>query len=151
MDKLGSAPVSRRAVLAAAGGFAAAAALGRPAYATAEAADPASGAGYVDVQLLNITDLHGYLQPPGPTDGGVITGANGLTLTVGGIGYLATHLKRLREGWHNSIFYSSGDNFSGWPYYVDSQNNEPTIEALNALGLQFSSLGNHELDKGPSS
>jgi 5'-nucleotidase len=149
MDAPGSAPISRRAVLAAAGGLAAAAALGRPAYATVEAADPDSGTGYVDVQLLNITDLHGYLQPPAPTDGGVITGAGGVSLTVGGIGYLATHLKRLREGWHNSIFYSAGDNFSGWPYYVDSQNNEPTIEALNALGLHFSSVGNHELDKGP--
>ncbi|HEY3505057.1 MAG TPA: 5'-nucleotidase C-terminal domain-containing protein [Actinocatenispora sp.] len=100
------------------------------------------------MQLLNITDLHGYLQPPAPNDGGLITGAGGVQLTVGGVGYLATHLKRLREGNGNSIFCSAGDNFSGWPYYVDSQNNEPTIEVLNTLGLRFSSVGNHELDKG---
>jgi 5'-nucleotidase len=138
----------RRAVLRATGGLVTAAGMGAAAFATPAAADPASGRGYVDVQLLNITDLHGTLQPP-TTDGAVITGAGGATLTVGGIGYLATHLARLREGWHNSIFYSAGDNFSGWPFYIDAQNNEPTIEALNALGLRFSSVGNHELDKGP--
>jgi 5'-nucleotidase len=141
--------VSRRSVLAAAGGLATGAAVGASAFATQAAADPASRNGYVDVQIVNITDLHGYLQPPAPTDGGVITGAGGVTLQVGGVGYLATHLKRLRRGRANSIFCSGGDNFSGWPYYVDSQNNEPTIEALNAMGLQFSSIGNHEMDKGP--
>ena len=139
----------RRTVLAAGGGLVAAAGVGAAAYATPAAADPASGTGYVDVQLLNITDLHGALQPP-TTDGPVITGAGGTQLTVGGIGYLATHLERLREGWRNSIFYSAGDNFSGWTWEVSAQNNEPTIEALNALGLRFSSVGNHELDKGPT-
>jgi 5'-nucleotidase len=134
-------------VLAAAGGLISSAAVGRPAFASPAAADTASGNGYVNVQIVNITDLHGYLQPPASTDGGVITGAGGATLQVGGVGYLATHLKRLREGRTNSIFCSAGDNFSGWPYYVDSQNNEPTIEALNAMGLQFSTVGNHELDK----
>jgi 5'-nucleotidase len=77
----------------------------------------------------------------------VITGAGGVKLTVGGAGYLATHLKRLREGRRNSIFFSSGDNFSGWPFEVDAHANEPTIEVLNRLGLRFSTVGNHELDQ----
>ncbi|GIL30365.1 bifunctional metallophosphatase/5'-nucleotidase [Actinocatenispora comari] len=140
-------PISRRTVLAASGGLAAAAAVGATTLSTAAAADPASANGYVDVQLVNITDLHGYLQPPADTDGGIITGAGGVKLQVGGVGYLATHLKRIQQGHANSILCSSGDNFSGWPYYVDAQNNEPTIEVLNALGLRFSSVGNHELDK----
>lgn len=149
MDTPTQGTISRRSLLAAAGGILAGTAVGAPAFATRAAADPASRNGYVDVQILNITDLHGYLQPPAPTDGGVITGAGGMKLRVGGVGYLATHLKRLREGQPNSIFCSAGDNFAGWPYYVDTQNNEPTIEALNVLGLRFSSLGNHEMDKGP--
>ena len=95
--------LSRRSVLAAAGGLVASAAVGKSAFATPAAADSASGQGYVDVQIVNITDLHGYLQPPAPTGGGLITGAGGVTLPVGGVGYLATHLKRLREGWTNSI------------------------------------------------
>src|SRR5882757_8875343 len=139
----------RRSFLGGAGVVLGSAAISRPGLASADAADPESKNGYVDVQLLNITDLHGYLQPPAANDGGVITGAGGEKLTVGGVAYLATHLNRLREGLSNSIFCSAGDNFSGWPYYVDSQNNEPTIEVLNALGLRFSSVGNHELDQGP--
>jgi len=73
--------ISRRQLLAAGAGVATTAALGSAAHATRAAADPASKNGYVDVQLLNITDLHGYLQPPAANDGGVITGAGGEKLT----------------------------------------------------------------------
>jgi 5'-nucleotidase len=140
--------IRRRTFLTTTGAIATATAVGDVAYATSHALDnDSSGASeYVDVQLLNITDFHGYLQPTTPGQGSVITGAGGVQVTVGGVGYLATHLKRLREGQRNSIFFSSGDNFNGWPFEVDAHANEPTIEALNALGLQFSTVGNHELD-----
>ncbi|MEV0647288.1 bifunctional UDP-sugar hydrolase/5'-nucleotidase [Phytomonospora sp. NPDC050363] len=138
----------RRTFLTAAGAAATATAVGDLAVATPAAAESAPE--YVDVQLLNITDFHGYMQPPTPGQGGVITGADGVKITVGGAGYLATHLKRLREGRPNTIFFSSGDNFAGWPFEVDAHDNEPTIEILNALGLDFSTVGNHELDKSRS-
>ncbi|MET9315525.1 bifunctional metallophosphatase/5'-nucleotidase [Kribbella sp. NPDC003505] len=140
--------IRRRTFLTATGAIATATAVGDVAYATPHALDSASSgpSEYVDVQLLNITDFHGYLQPTTPSQGSVITGAGGVQVTVGGAGYLATHLKRLREGQPNSIFFSSGDNFNGWPFEVDAHANEPTIEALNAMGLQFSTVGNHELD-----
>ncbi|HEY3502397.1 MAG TPA: bifunctional metallophosphatase/5'-nucleotidase [Actinocatenispora sp.] len=140
--------IRRRTFLTATGALATAAAVGDIAYATPAAAESADE--YVDVQLLNITDLHGYLQPTTPGQGSVITGAGGVQVTVGGVGYMATHLKRLREGRQNSIFFSSGDNFSGWPFEVDAHANEPTVEALNAMGLQFSTVGNHELDQSLS-
>ena len=140
--------IRRRTFLTATGALATATAVGDVAYATPHALDDAPE--YVDVQLLNITDLHGYLQPTTPSQGSVITGAGGVQVTVGGVGYMATHLKRLREGRTNSIFFSSGDNFSGWPFEVDAHANEPTVEALNALGLQFSTVGNHELDHSVS-
>ncbi|MFD7154199.1 bifunctional metallophosphatase/5'-nucleotidase [Kribbella sp. NPDC059898] len=140
--------IRRRTFLTATGALATATAVGDVAYATPNALDDASE--YVDVQLLNITDLHGYLQPTTPGQGSVITGAGGVQVTVGGVGYLATHLKQLRQGRKNSIFFSSGDNFSGWPFEVDAHANEPTVEALNALGLQFSTVGNHELDHSVS-
>ncbi|HEY3514303.1 MULTISPECIES: bifunctional metallophosphatase/5'-nucleotidase [Kribbella] len=140
--------IRRRTFLTATGALATATAVGDVAYATPHALDDAPE--YVDVQLLNITDLHGYLQPTTPSQGSVITGAGGVQVTVGGVGYLATHLKQLREGRKNSIFFSSGDNFSGWPFEVDAHANEPTVEALNALGLQFSTVGNHELDHSVS-
>ncbi|WP_158880651.1 bifunctional metallophosphatase/5'-nucleotidase [Amycolatopsis anabasis] len=103
----------------------------------------------VDVQLVSITDFHGYLQPPSPADGGTIPGADGKQLQVGGAAYLATHLQRLRAGQRNSILFSAGDNFSGWPFEVDAHADEPTVEVLNKLGIRFSAAGNHELDVSP--
>src|ERR1043165_3173423 len=123
----------RRTFLTAAGALATATAVGDLAVATPAAAESASE--YVDVQLLNITDFHGYMQPTTPGQGGVITGADGARLPVGGAGYIATHLNRLREGRKNSIFFSSEDNFAGWPFEVDAHDNEPTIHMLNNLDL----------------
>lgn len=96
----------------------------------------------VSVQLLSITDFHGQLEPTDDT----VTDAHGKKITVGGAAYLAAHIKRLRSGHPNSIFFATGDNFSGWPKAVWSAQDEPTIEVMNQLGLEFSAVGNHELD-----
>ncbi|GAA5049480.1 bifunctional metallophosphatase/5'-nucleotidase [Streptomyces similanensis] len=138
----------RRTFLTAAGAAVTTAAVGTPAHATDDARDAATADDLVDVQLLNITDLHGYLQAaPGGT--AVITGAGGRTYSVGGVAYLATHLERLRDGRRNSLFFAPGDLFSGWEFAAESLADEPTIEALNRLGLDFATAGNHEFDKSP--
>ncbi|MEV0704812.1 bifunctional metallophosphatase/5'-nucleotidase [Saccharopolyspora sp. NPDC050389] len=124
-------------------------AAGTTLLAGAASAAPATAAAPVDVQLLSITDFHGYLQPPTPGQGGQIPGPNGTPVTVGGAAYLASHLKALRSGHRNSVFFSAGDNFSGWPFEVDAFQDEPTIEVLNEMGLRFSAMGNHELDVSP--
>lgn len=139
----------RRAFLGATGATIAAAvggsAIGQAAYASDNAveSDPDR---YVNVQLVNITDLHGYLQPTNLTGYNIVNSGSD-QLIVGGAAYLAAHVKRLQAGQRNSIFFSSGDNFSGWPFEVDALANEPTVEVLNKLGLQFSTVGNHELDQ----
>ncbi|MGW4664097.1 bifunctional metallophosphatase/5'-nucleotidase [Streptosporangium sandarakinum] len=104
----------------------------------------------VDVQLLSITDLHGYLRPHDDAANGTVKDAEGRTIVVGGAPYIATHLKRLRAGHKNSITFSTGDNFSGWPTEVAYHADEPTIEFLNRVGVEFSAVGNHELDLSPS-
>ncbi len=60
---------------------------------------------------------------------------------------MAAHLERLRDGRRNSLFFAPGDLFSGWEFDASSFADEPTIEALNAMGLDFASAGNHEFDK----
>ncbi|GAA1543805.1 bifunctional metallophosphatase/5'-nucleotidase [Actinomadura kijaniata] len=102
----------------------------------------------VDVQLLAITDFHGYLRAHDDGNGQVRL-PDGTVLKVGGAAYNAAHLKRLRAGKRNSITFSAGDSFSGWPFEVDAFQDEPTIEVLNAFGLRFSAVGNHELDVSP--
>lgn len=99
----------------------------------------------VPVQLLSITDLHGYFGDYTTTVPGSRAGQP--AQTVGGGAYLATHIDQLKEGKDNSLLFSVGDDFSGWPDNTEWFWNEPTIEYLNYLGLDFSTVGNHELDR----
>ncbi|MFE6737870.1 bifunctional metallophosphatase/5'-nucleotidase [Streptomyces tubercidicus] len=138
--------IGRRSFITAAGALATASAIGSNAYATGHARDAATADEYVDVQLLNITDLHGYLQGA-PGAHSIITGAGGKSYTVGGVAYMAAHLERLRDGRRNSLFFAPGDLFSGWEFDAATFADEPTVEALNAMGLDFASAGNHEFDK----
>lgn len=123
-----------------------AAGLSPAAFGVAADAAPTS----VPVQLVSITDFHGYLRPPSPADGGTIAGPDGKPQVVGGAAYLATHLKTIRTGKQNSIFFATGDSFAGWPFEVDAHADEPTIEVMNALGVEFDAVGNHELDMSKS-
>lgn len=109
-------------------------------------AAPAYGkrASPVGVQLVSLTDFHGQLKPGDQT----MTDSDGKNVKVGGAAYLAAHLKRLRSGHENSVLFSSGDNFTGLTRTAWSANDEPTIEVMNKLGLDFSTVGNHELDVG---
>ncbi|MEV5965990.1 bifunctional metallophosphatase/5'-nucleotidase [Kribbella sp. NPDC051952] len=140
--------IGRRAVLAGAGGVVASVGLGVSAYASEAGRRPPSGE-LVDVQLLNITDFHGNNRTPTAQIDGYLPGPDGQdTLHVGGAAYLATHLRGIRAR-ENSIFFSAGDNFGGGqPLDNKMLSDESTVEVLNALGLQFSALGNHEFDTG---
>jgi 5'-nucleotidase len=97
----------------------------------------------IPVQVLSLTDLHGYLSE---TENLTIAGPSG-SLAVGGAAYLKAHLDKLRTGQPNSFLVGSGDQFSGWPDYTQAFANEPTIEVLNAFGLDFDVAGNHEFDR----
>ncbi|MEU0572212.1 bifunctional metallophosphatase/5'-nucleotidase [Nonomuraea sp. NPDC005983] len=101
----------------------------------------------VDVQLLSITDFHGYITPQNDAGNGTIKDPQGNTLVVGGAPYIVTHLNNLRAGHRNTITFSAGDNFSGWPTEVAYHADEPTIEFMNRAGIDFTTVGNHELDR----
>ncbi|XVQ07009.1 bifunctional metallophosphatase/5'-nucleotidase [Spirillospora sp. CA-255316] len=98
------------------------------------------------VQLVSLTDLHGYFGDYTTTVPGARSGEP--AQQVGGGAYLTTHLKQIRAGKRNSILFSAGDDFSGWPNETAWFWNEPTIEYLNSIGLDFSTVGNHEMDRG---
>ncbi|MFC5804030.1 bifunctional metallophosphatase/5'-nucleotidase [Streptomyces formicae] len=112
------------------------------------------GHGYgrtVDVQLLSFNDLHGNLQPPAGSAGRVThTNEDGTTKTIdaGGAEYLATHLREARKGNRYSITAAAGDMIGASPLLSGLFHDEPTIEALNKLDLDVSSVGNHEFDEG---
>ncbi|GGX98786.1 5'-nucleotidase [Streptomyces minutiscleroticus] len=106
---------------------------------------------YQDVQLLSFNDLHGNLEPPSGSSGRVTeTQADGTTKTVdaGGVEYLATHLRQARKGNAYSITAAGGDMVGASPLISGLFHDEPTIEALNKLDLDVTSVGNHEFDEG---
>jgi len=129
--------------------FAAALAALALASCAAHVAPPARvGQAPIEVQILGINDFHGNIEtPPEPQ---AITQADGTVLKarVGGAAHLASALEKARRGRPNSITVAAGDLIGASPlasaYFLD----EPTIDAMNLLGLSLASVGNHEFDKG---
>ncbi|MFI8088233.1 bifunctional metallophosphatase/5'-nucleotidase [Streptomyces sp. NPDC086080] len=106
---------------------------------------------YQDVQLLSFNDLHGNLEPPAGSSGRVTElQPDGTTKTIdaGGVEYLATHLREARKGNRYSITAAGGDMVGASPLISGLFHDEPTIEALNRLDLDVTSVGNHEFDEG---
>ncbi|MEV5800689.1 bifunctional metallophosphatase/5'-nucleotidase [Streptomyces collinus] len=106
---------------------------------------------YQDVQLLSFNDLHGNLEPPSGSSGRVTEQQpDGTTKTIdaGGVEYLATHLRQARQGHPYSVTAAGGDMVGASPLLSGLFHDEPTIEALNKLRLDVTSVGNHEFDEG---
>ncbi len=124
-------PRSRAALLA----VAILAASGAAVAATpALAAQPAAST--VELQLLGINDFHGHLDP------GRNPGDPSVAGKLGGV------VNQLEAEVPDSLFVAAGDNIGASPFISSSQKDEPTIAALNAMGLDVSSVGNHEFDRG---
>ncbi|MFF3312697.1 bifunctional metallophosphatase/5'-nucleotidase [Streptomyces sp. NPDC002952] len=145
-----------RRILAAAAGLATVGALAAamPASAgpdTATARHHEGSGRYQDVQLLSFNDLHGNLEPPTGSSGRVThLNEDGTTKNIdaGGVEYLATHLRQARAGNKYSITAAAGDMVGASPLISGLFHDEPTIDALNKLDLDVTSVGNHEFDEG---
>ncbi|MGW3458721.1 bifunctional metallophosphatase/5'-nucleotidase [Streptomyces olivaceoviridis] len=138
------------ALLASAASLATAAALTAALPADAHESHHRTGR-YQDVQLLSFNDLHGNLEPPSGSSGRVTElQPDGTTKTIdaGGVEYLATHLRQARTGHPYSITAAGGDLVGASPLLSGLFHDEPTVEALNKLDLDVTSVGNHEFDEG---
>jgi 5'-nucleotidase len=114
----------------------------RPGNANAAAANakggpPAAQAGAtVDIKLLATNDFHGRLVPPSGD--------------LGGAAYLATHLKAIRDANPYTLHVDGGDLVGATPVLSNLFYDEPTVEAMNIMGLDIQTVGNHEFDRGQS-
>lgn len=67
---------------------------------------------------------------------------------LGGSEYLSTTLSNLRLKAKHSIIATAGDLIGGSPLLSGMFHDEPTVESMGSLGLDVSSVGNHEFDEG---
>jgi 5'-nucleotidase len=99
------------------------------------------------VQLLSFNDYHGHLEA---TDPKLTTTEDPSQTAVGGAEYLSTKLAQLRDryGDGRSLTVAAGDLIGGSPFLSGMFHDEPSVESLNAMELDVSSVGNHEFDEG---
>ncbi len=103
-----------------------------------------------EVQILALNDFHGQLRPPDETGSG---GRIGPAISAGGVAaggaeYLASYVRDLRATNPNTLFVSAGDLIGATPLISAIFHDEPTIEAMNLMGLDYNGVGNHEFDEG---
>ena len=102
----------------------------------------------LSLQVLSFNDFHGHLQPPSGSDATLGTTLDPSSTQVGGAEYLATTLEGLRAKARYSQTVAAGDLIGGSPFLSGLFHDEPAVESLNAMGLDVSSVGNHEFDEG---
>jgi 2',3'-cyclic-nucleotide 2'-phosphodiesterase (5'-nucleotidase family) len=128
--------------------IAAAVTLGLPATSIAAGGEKRQPKKDVTLQLLSFNDYHGWLEEPTGTDATLGPRLDPAGNTVGGGEYLATTLKTLRGNAKHSITATAGDLIGGTPFLSGLFHDEPSVESLEAMGLDVSGVGNHEFDEG---
>lgn len=115
--------------------------------ASASASPPPAKPKHATVQLLSFNDYHGHLEA---SDGPLSRAQDPTQTAVGGAEYLATKLSTLRDnvGDGRSLTVAAGDLIGGSTFLSGMFHDEPSVETLNAMGLDVSSVGNHEFDEG---
>lgn len=91
----------------------------------------------VELQILAINDFHGNIATSSGSFGG-----------VGRADFLAANIAAAEASADNSIFVSAGDLIGASPLISALFHDEPTIEAMNLMGLDINAVGNHEFDEG---
>lgn len=100
------------------------------------------------VKVAAFNDFHGHLNPPTTATRLRSAGQDTLELPTGGIEYLSTLISELKARNPLHTVVAAGDLIGGSPLVASLFRHEPTIELLSQMGLEFSSVGNHEFDAG---
>lgn len=82
------------------------------------------------INLLGFNDFHGRIAEAGVALAGTV------------------EEQRAREDVDGTLLVSAGDNIGASPFVSSVQQDAPTLEVLDELGLDTSAVGNHEFDRG---
>lgn len=97
----------------------------------------ASGVGTtLKVKLIAFNDFHGYIK------------AGEGSSSNPGVARFSTRIKALKAANPLHAVISAGDMIGASPLTSALFKDEPTIEAMNRIGIDFNAVGNHEFDEG---
>ncbi|WP_341828725.1 bifunctional UDP-sugar hydrolase/5'-nucleotidase [Trueperella pyogenes] len=92
----------------------------------------------VTLDLYNLTDIHGHIEKAEYKG----------KITEAGLSAMSCYVKKAKEKNKDSQLVLLGDNIGASPFTSGSQDDNPTIKALNKMDVFASTIGNHEFDKG---
>src|SRR5688572_18895748 len=87
----------------------------------------------VNLQILNVSDWHGQLDP-----------ING----VGGAAVISAYWKADRQANPNTLTLTAGDDFGASPPLSNFFDEVPAVLAQRMMGIQVNTFGNHNFDRG---
>jgi 5'-nucleotidase len=92
----------------------------------------------LQVKLVGFNDFHGYIK------------AGEGSASNPGVARFATRIKALIASNPMHAVVSAGDMIGASPLTSALFKDEPTIEAMNRIGIDFNAVGNHEFEEGKS-
>jgi len=95
--------------------------------------------GSVTIQILDVSDWHAQLDP-------LVVGGQ----QVGGAAVLSSYFKADRAANPNTLTMTAGDAFGASPPLSGFFNEEPAGLAMNLMGFDADTFGNHNFDRGIS-
>jgi 5'-nucleotidase len=99
----------------------------------------------ITVKIVGFNDYHGNLQSPGSFGASIISGT---AKPAGGADYLGAYVGLARAANPNLAVVGAGDFIGATPLISALFFDEPAVETLNKIGMDFIGVGNHEFDKG---
>jgi 5'-nucleotidase len=104
----------------------------------------------LNVKIIAFNDFHGNLKTPNLTirvpDATQPTGTR--MEPAGGVEQMSALINTLKAKSPNFAVVSAGDMVGATPLLSALFQDEPTIEAMNLVGIDFHAVGNHEFDYG---
>lgn len=102
----------------------------------------------VEVKIIGLNDFHGNIEPIRRPIRFTDNDGEQQQVYAAGAAYLTTAVETYRAKTEHSLTIAAGDLIGGSPLASSIFLDEPSIGAMNRLGLDFNAVGNHEFDRG---
>src|SRR5215212_4161257 len=91
----------------------------------------------VEIQILNVSDWHGQLDPNSVNN-----------INIGGAAVLSAYFKADRAANPNTLTLTAGDGVGATPPLSGFFDDVPAIKAMRLMGFDADTFGNHNFDGG---